>query len=161
MKFTHCDYKYKSASTNATMTLNNCTDVLELTKTFLFTINLAETSTSYLKHLINIYLYYIELNGRKTRLSTPISPSRKYPKQSATSTETALPPLSEKNTAALLLNTEEKLKEATRLANNSTLTYTTSHKQCTLVKKSRKHLKIVELCDIINVVIIYTVRRSL
>lgn len=50
-------------SNSTTMTLNNYTDVLELTKTFLFTINLAETSTSYLKHLINIYLSYISPNN--------------------------------------------------------------------------------------------------
>ncbi len=46
-------------SSSGIMTLNNYADVLELTKTFLFTVNLAETSTSYLKHLIGIYLSYI------------------------------------------------------------------------------------------------------
>ena len=37
-------------------------DIMELTKTFLYTINLGETSTSYLKSLITIYLSYITSN---------------------------------------------------------------------------------------------------
>ena len=45
------------------MNLDRRTDIMDLTKTFLYTINLGETSTSYLKLLINMYLTYVSPNN--------------------------------------------------------------------------------------------------
>ncbi len=51
------------------MSLDNREDILKLTKTFLYEVNLGETSTDYLKSLINIYLSYVEPSVDDTQLN--------------------------------------------------------------------------------------------
>lgn len=59
----YIENELKKKSKNKIMTLDCRTDIMDLTKTFLYTINLGETSTSFLKLLINMYLTYVSPNN--------------------------------------------------------------------------------------------------
>ena len=55
----HIINKLNQKSKNKVMRLDNAPDIMELTKTLLYSTNLGETSVDYLKSLLDIYLFYI------------------------------------------------------------------------------------------------------
>lgn len=60
---THMNHIIKELSKKSSLrilSLDRPTDVMNITKTFLYETNLGETSTSYLKSLIDIYLSYVQ-----------------------------------------------------------------------------------------------------